>query len=81
MPFDPTQLAPRFDAPSVQALVLVGSAARGDVGPFSDIDRIRRRRYRMGAAQAYGVRRYGGRRAPPSLPICSRRLYSRPTHC
>lgn len=31
----------RFDDPSVQAIVLMGSHARGDVGPYSDVDLVR----------------------------------------
>ncbi|MEM7019248.1 MAG: nucleotidyltransferase domain-containing protein [Pseudomonadota bacterium] len=34
-------LKERFDAPQVYALVLMGSYARGDAGPFSDIDLVR----------------------------------------
>lgn len=34
-------LAQRFDAPVVQALVLMGSHARGDAGPYSDVDLVR----------------------------------------
>ena len=34
-------LAHRFDAPSVQAIALMGSHARGDAGPYSDIDLVR----------------------------------------
>lgn len=35
-----TQLATRFGAPGV-SLVLLGSHARGDAGPFSDVDLLR----------------------------------------
>lgn len=34
-------LARQFDAPNVNAIVLMGSYARGDPGPFSDIDLVR----------------------------------------
>lgn len=34
-------LAHRFDAPGVQAIVLMGSHARGDAGPYSDVDLVR----------------------------------------
>jgi hypothetical protein len=34
-------LAHRFDAPSVQAIALMGSHARGQAGPYSDIDLVR----------------------------------------
>ena len=40
-PFDPAQLAQTFDAPSVDALALMGSYARDDAGPFSDVDLVR----------------------------------------
>lgn len=39
IPFE--QLIHRFDAPGVRALVLMESYARGDAGPFSDIDVVR----------------------------------------
>jgi hypothetical protein len=39
--FDFAQLIRRFDGPGVRALVLMGSFARGDPGPFSDIDLLR----------------------------------------
>ena len=35
------QLARRFDAPGVRAIVLLGSHARGDAGPWSDVDLVR----------------------------------------
>lgn len=35
------QLLARFDAPAVEAVLLVGSYARGDAGPHSDIDLLR----------------------------------------
>lgn len=38
---DFTTLAQPFDAPSVKALVLMGSHARGDAGPYSDVDLVR----------------------------------------
>ena len=38
---DFTALAHQFDAPTVKALVLMGSHARGDAGPYSDIDLVR----------------------------------------
>jgi hypothetical protein len=34
-------LAARFDGPQVKAVTLMGSFARGDAGPFSDIDVVR----------------------------------------
>ncbi|CAA9582213.1 MAG: hypothetical protein AVDCRST_MAG86-3001 [uncultured Truepera sp.] len=34
-------LSARFDAPQVQAVLLVGSYARGDAGPYSDVDILR----------------------------------------
>lgn len=34
-------LAQQFDAPGVHAIVLLGSHARGDAGPYSDIDLLR----------------------------------------
>ena len=35
------QLIQRFDAPAVHAIVLMGSYARGEAGPYSDIDVVR----------------------------------------
>jgi hypothetical protein len=35
------ELVERFDLPEVRALVLMGSYARGDAGPFSDLDFVR----------------------------------------
>ncbi len=35
------QLVERFDAPGVRAIVLMGSYARGEAGPYSDIDVVR----------------------------------------
>ena len=37
----PRDLAQRFDHPSVLAIALLGSHARGDAGPFSDVDLLR----------------------------------------
>lgn len=34
------KLVARFDGPEVRALVLMGSHARGEVGPYSDIDLV-----------------------------------------
>lgn len=34
-------LAQPFDSPSVNAIVLMGSQARGDAGPYSDVDLVR----------------------------------------
>jgi predicted nucleotidyltransferase len=34
-------LVARFDAPQVRAVLLVGSYARGDAGPYSDVDILR----------------------------------------
>jgi hypothetical protein len=36
-----TQLARRFDTPAVKATALVGSYARGEAGPYSDVDLLR----------------------------------------
>jgi predicted nucleotidyltransferase len=38
---DIQQLAERFDAPPVQAIALMGSYARGEAGPHSDVDLVR----------------------------------------
>ncbi|MCE7980143.1 MAG: nucleotidyltransferase domain-containing protein [Caldilinea sp. CFX5] len=38
---DFTTLAKQFDAPTVKAIVLMGSHARGDAGPYSDVDLVR----------------------------------------
>ncbi|MCX6044123.1 MAG: nucleotidyltransferase domain-containing protein [Chloroflexi bacterium] len=38
---DYQRLAARFDHPTVHAIVLMGSHARGDAGPYSDIDLVR----------------------------------------
>jgi hypothetical protein len=35
------ELVERFDLPEVRALVLMGSYARGDAGPYSDLDLVR----------------------------------------
>jgi predicted nucleotidyltransferase len=35
------QLAQQFDGPGVNAIVLMGSHARGDAGPYSDVDLVR----------------------------------------
>ena len=35
------ELARRFDAPGVLAIALLGSYARGDAGPYSDVDLVR----------------------------------------
>ncbi len=35
------ELALRFDAPPVQGIALMGSYARGDAGPYSDVDLVR----------------------------------------
>jgi len=40
-PIDVDRLGLRFDSPGVIALALVGSHARGDAGPFSDVDLVR----------------------------------------
>lgn len=40
-PVSTEQLIQRFDAPSVRAIVLMGSYARGEAGPYSDIDVVR----------------------------------------
>ena len=34
-------LAQQFDAPTVKAIVLMGSYARGEAGPYSDVDLVR----------------------------------------
>ncbi len=39
-PLDLPALARRFDAPGVRAIALMGSHARGDAGPFSDVDLV-----------------------------------------
>ncbi|MEZ4865117.1 MAG: nucleotidyltransferase domain-containing protein [Caldilineaceae bacterium] len=41
LPVSPDLLCQRFDAPGVNALVIMGSHARGDAGPYSDIDLVR----------------------------------------
>jgi hypothetical protein len=41
LPVPLEQLIQRFDAPGVHAIVLMGSYARGEAGPFSDIDVVR----------------------------------------
>jgi hypothetical protein len=41
LPIAAAALAQRFDHPSVQAIALLGSHARGDAGPFSDVDLLR----------------------------------------
>ena len=41
LPVPLEQLIQRFDAPGVQAIVLMGSYARGEAGPYSDIDVVR----------------------------------------
>jgi predicted nucleotidyltransferase len=41
LPVETDLLRERFDAPDVKSLVLLGSHARGDAGPFSDIDLLR----------------------------------------
>lgn len=38
LPFPRDELLPRFDGPGVGAIVLMGSYARGDPGPHSDVD-------------------------------------------
>lgn len=44
------ELCRRFDGPEVMALVVMGSFARGDAGPFSDVDLVRFVREDGGAA-------------------------------
>lgn len=39
--FTAADLVQRFDHPSVQTIALLGSHARGDAGPFSDVDLMR----------------------------------------
>ncbi len=41
LPLAAADLLQRFDHPSVQAIALLGSHARGDAGPFSDVDLLR----------------------------------------
>ena len=41
LPVPIEQILHLFDAPSVRAIVLMGSYARGETGPFSDIDVVR----------------------------------------
>lgn len=41
LPFPLDELFPRFDGPGVGAVVLMGSYARGDPGPHSDVDVVR----------------------------------------
>jgi hypothetical protein len=41
LPVPLEQLIQRFDVPGVHALVLMGSYARGEAGPYSDIDVVR----------------------------------------
>lgn len=52
IPFE--QLIQRFDAPGVHAIVLMGSYARGEAGPYSDIDVVRFTNG-MELAAAYGI--------------------------
>ena len=40
-PLNVEHLLQRFDGPNTHAVVLMGSYARGDAGPFSDIDLVR----------------------------------------
>lgn len=46
-------LTKRFDAPEVRAILLVGSYARGDAGPYSDIDVLRLVEKPLEAAGSY----------------------------
>lgn len=41
LPINVDHLLRRFDGPDTHAIVLIGSHARGDAGPFSDIDLVR----------------------------------------
>lgn len=41
LPVSPAELVGKFDAPGVEAIVLMGSYAAGNAGPFSDIDLVR----------------------------------------
>ncbi|MFN8505866.1 nucleotidyltransferase domain-containing protein [Kouleothrix sp.] len=41
LPIDPAELIGRFGHPAARALVVMGSYARGDAGPYSDIDLAR----------------------------------------
>ncbi len=41
VPLDAAALARRFDAPDIVAIALMGSYARGDAGPYSDVDLVR----------------------------------------
>jgi hypothetical protein len=41
LPIDPAQLVRRFDHPENRAIVVMGSHARGDAGPWSDVDLVR----------------------------------------
>ena len=41
MTIDIPALANQFNGPNIQAIALLGSHARGDAGPFSDVDLLR----------------------------------------
>ena len=41
LPVPLEQLIQRFEAPGIHALVLMGSYARGEAGPYSDLDVVR----------------------------------------
>ena len=41
LPVDINELLEKFDGPTVESLVLMGSYARGDAGEFSDVDLVR----------------------------------------
>lgn len=53
-------LAHQFDAPGVNAIVLMGSHARGDAGPYSDVDLVRLVEERAAELSGTGSHLIGG---------------------